>query len=219
MALIPSMARADLGCSHIDEEHPTVGRDQNGPRMNMRGNAQAFAKPAEPPRHPVWIDIAVGLVAGLAATQVTNLAQKPLKRVTPDNVDRHEKRVRPGASSSLVAAQKITKMLDLPHSQRKEELLGSTIHFATGVSWGPVYGLLRRYAGLQPLGAALATGGAMSLILDETLVPALGLSAPNQHYPTFTRIRGLVAHLVYGTAVAFAAEGLERLVKRPPGRR
>ena len=168
-------------------------------------------------RHSVVADIAIGVFAGFAATLATNLAQKPLSWVTPETVDRHEKRVRPGASSSLVAAQKTAKALGASLSERREELLGSAIHFGIGVSWGPVYGLLRRYGGLRASSAALTTGVAMSLILDEGLVPALGLSAPNHHYPAFTRARGFVAHLVYGAAAALTAEGVGRMVGRPPG--
>ena len=164
------------------------------------------------PRHPVWVDVAVGLTAGLAATLVTNLAQRPLRRMTPESVDRHEKRVRPGASSSLVAARKLCEAIDLDASPRRHEISGKAIHLATGMGWGPVYTLLRRYVGLRPFTAALASGTAMSLMLDEFLVPALGLSAPNHRYPTFTHVRGLAAHLVYGGAVAAAAEGLSRLL-------
>lgn len=185
-------------------------------RTNSRG--RALDPSSEIPRHSVVVDIAVGLFAGLVATQVTNLAQGPLKRLTPDSVERHEKRVRPGASSSLVAAQKTARTLDVSLSRREEEIWGKTIHFATGIGWGPVYGLLRRYGGLQPVSAALGSGVAMSLILDEGLVPALGLSAPSHHYLTHTRARGFVAHLAYGIAVGLAAEGLGRLLRRPPGR-
>ena len=42
--------------------------------------------------HTLLADIAVGLFAGLVATQVTDLAQGPLQRVTPDSVGRLEKR-------------------------------------------------------------------------------------------------------------------------------
>ncbi len=163
------------------------------------------------PGHPVLFDIAIGLFAGLAATQVTNFAQKPLKWMTPDSVTRHEKRVRPGASSSLVAAKKIGQVLDVSPTQQEEKFWGSAIHFGIGIIWGPVYSLFRRYCRLRPFGAALASGIAMSLILDEGLVPALGLSAPNQDYSAFTRARGFVAHLVYGATVALAAEGLGRM--------
>jgi len=170
----------------------------------------------EVPQHSILVDIAVGLFAGLVATHVTNLTQGPLKRLTPDSVDRHEKKVRPGASSSLVAARKAAEALDVSLSQREEEQLGKAIHLATGIAWGPVYGLLRRYGRLRPVGAALGSGIAMSLILDEGLVPALGLSAPSHHYLPHTRVRGVIAHLAYGVAVGLAAEGLGRLVKRPP---
>ena len=162
-------------------------------------------------------DIVVGLFAGLVATQVTNLAQVPLQRMTPDNVGRQEKQVRPGASSSLVAARKAARRLDCSPSQREVGLLGKAIHFGIGMAWGPVYGLLRRHGGLGPFGAALASGAAMSLILDEGVVPVLGLSAPNQDYPVFTHARGFLAHLVYGVAAALADEGLGRLVGRTSG--
>ena len=65
------------------------------------------------PKHPVLVDIAIGLFAGLVATQVTNFAQGPLKWVTPDGVARREKEVRPGASSSLVAAKTIAQAVDI----------------------------------------------------------------------------------------------------------
>jgi len=57
-------------------------------------------------------DIAVGLFTGLVATQVTNFAQGPLQRMMPDSVGRQERRVRPGASSSLTAARKVAHHLD-----------------------------------------------------------------------------------------------------------
>lgn len=160
------------------------------------------------PERALRADIAVGLLAGLVATQVTNWAQRPLRWMTPVIVQRHERRVRPGASSSLVAARKLCEMMDVPSSQPREAIGGQVIHLATGMAWGPVYNLLRRYGGLPPVAAALASGTAMSLILDETLVPALGLSAPCHRYLPLTRIRGLVAHLIYGGAVALAAEGM-----------
>ena len=167
--------------------------------------------------HTLLADIAVGLCAGLVATQVTNLAQGPLQRATPGSVGRQERRVRPGAPSSLVAAGKVAQRLDCSPSPQKVGLLGKVIHFGIGMAWGPVYGLLRRHGGLGPFGAALASGAAMSLILDEGVVPTLGLSAPNRDYPAFTHARGFLAHLVYGAAAALAAEGLGRLVERTPG--
>ena len=73
----------------------------------------------------------------------------------------------------------------------------------------------RRVSGhLPPFAAALTSGVAMSLVLDEGLVPALSLSAPNHHYLPFTRARGFVAHLVHGIAVAVTTEELGRMTRR-----
>lgn len=161
-------------------------------------------------------DIAIGLVAGLVATEVTNLAQGPLNRMTPRHVKRVERHVRPGDTSSGLAARKVAQGLDLPLDGGGEKRLGKAIHFGIGAAWGPVYGLLRRHAGLRPLGAGLASGAAMSLILDEGVVPALGLSAPNRAYPLLTHVRGFVAHLVFGAAAALATEAIHRVTGTAP---
>lgn len=162
------------------------------------------------------IDMAVGLLVGLVATQVTNLAQRPLARMTPERVKRQERRVSPGGTSSGVAAEKVAEGFDLSLGERETKLLGKAIHFGTGMAWGPVYGLLRRHAGLRPIGAGLATGTAMSFVLDEGLVPALGLSAPNGAYPLLTHVRGFAAHLVFGAAAALTAEAVYSLTATGP---
>ena len=161
-------------------------------------------------------DIAVGVAAGLVATAVTDLAQGPLNRLTPERVKRRERRVRPGDTSARVAAKKAAAGFDLSLDDRGTKLLGKVIHFGIGATWGPVYGLLRRHAGLRPVGAGLATGATMSLILDEGVVPALGLSAPNRAYPLFTHVRGFVAHLVFGAVAALTAEAIYRATDTAP---
>jgi uncharacterized membrane protein YagU involved in acid resistance len=86
------------------------------------------------------------------------------------------------------------------------------------MAWGPVYGLLRRHAGLRPLGAGLTAGAALSLLVDKGITPALGFSAPNRDYPVATHIRGFLAHLVWGAAAALAAEAAYRLTGTAPDR-
>ena len=90
------------------------------------------------------------------------------------------------------------------------------MHHGLGMAWGPVYCLLRRRFGMRPLAAGLAAGAALSLVVDEGLTPALGLSAPNRAYPPATHLRGLVAHLVWGAAAALAAEAIHRLFGTAP---
>jgi len=93
------------------------------------------------------------------------------------------------------------------------------IHYGLGVAWGPIYSLLRRHSRMEPVGAGLVTGAAMSLIVDEALTPALGFSAPSRDYPTATHLQGIVGHLVYGAAAALTAEAIYRLTDTAPERR
>ena len=172
---------------------------------------------------PLLVDLAVGLAAGLFANWVTDLAQGPLRRETPEGVRRREARVSPGPSSSYVAARRIAERLGRPADDRRLAPAAKAVHYGLGMAWGPVYHLLRRRFGMRPLGAGLVAGAALSLVVDTGLTPALGLSAPNRAYPVATHVRGFLAHLVWGAAAALAAEALYRLTGtaprpvRPPG--
>lgn len=164
------------------------------------------------------VDVAIGVVAGLMATKATDFAQGPLRRATPASVRRQEERVSPGPSSSQVAAQTIAERLGGPLDDRRLRPAAKAVHYGVGMAWGPVYCLLRRHGGLGPLGAGLGAGASLSLIVDEGLAPALGLSAPNRDCPAGTHVRGFVAHLVWGAAAALAAEALYRLGGIAPDR-
>ncbi len=143
---------------------------------------------------PLLVDVAVGLLAGFVATKATDLAQEPLRRATPDSVRRREARVSPGPSSSQVAARKIAERLGRPADDRRLAPAAKAVHYGLGMAWGPVYCLLRRRGGMRPLGAGLVAGAALSLVVDEGLTPALGLSAPNRTYPAATHIRCFLSH-------------------------
>ena len=166
---------------------------------------------------PLLVDLAVGLAAGLFANWATDLGQGPLRRATPEGVRRREARVSPGPSSSHVAARRIAERLGRPVEDRRLGPAAKAVHYSLGMAWGPVYGLLRRHGGLGPMGAGFAAGVSLSLIVDEGLAPALGLSAPNRDCPPGTHVRGFVAHLVWGAAAALATETLYRLTGTAPG--
>jgi uncharacterized membrane protein YagU involved in acid resistance len=169
----------------------------------------------EPQTRTLLVDVAVGLAAGLVATKVYGFAQQAFYRPMPRHVRREEQRVRP-APSSQVAAAKTAESLGYPLDEQQRKLAGSAVHYGLGAAWGPVYTLLRRHGGMQPLGAGILTGATLSLIVDEGLTPALGFSPPNRDYPALTHARGFLNHLAYGVAVAVAAEALYRLADAGP---
>ena len=169
-------------------------------------------------RNTLPIDIAVGLLAGLVATRATGIVGEALARPMPEDVKEREERLRP-EPTSRVAARKVAEGLGYSLDDRQLGLAAAAVHYGLGLAWGPVYGLLRRHGRMRPLAAGLATGAAMSLVMDEVLVPALGLSPPNRAFPAVTHVRGFLNHLAYGAVVALTAETVYRLTGTTPGPR
>ncbi len=153
-------------------------------------------------------DIGVGLIAGYAGTKVMEPVSTKLYEWESEGDRQREDEVRPGPPYEI-AARKTTRLLRLSLSDQQVTRLGTTLfHYGLGMSWGPVYTLLRRRTVIHPVVGGLGTGAAMSLIVDETLTPLLGFSAPNRAYPLVTHVRGVVAHLAFGLGVAMSAEAI-----------
>lgn len=113
--------------------------------------------------------------------------------------------VRPGPPYR-VAAEKITRSLGLDLNDQQLDRLSLVLHYGLAAQWAPLYPVLRRSTRLSTPVAGLATGAAMSIVADELMTPAFGFSAPNLEYPLSTHVRGFLAHLVFGLAVAVSVE-------------
>jgi hypothetical protein len=160
----------------------------------------------------ILLDTAIGLVSGFLGTKVMEPVAMSLYKLEPEAARKQEDAVRPGPPYEI-AAKKTTELLGLDLEKKQVKKLGRAFHYGLGMSWGPVYTVLRRTTSLHPVAAGLLTGAAMSLIVDEGLTPALGFSAPNRMYPPVTHLRGFVAHLAFGVGVAVTAEGLYSLLR------
>lgn len=153
-------------------------------------------------------DVGIGLIAGYVGTKVMEPVSMTLYAWESADARRQEDAVRPGPPYEI-AARKTTELLGLKLSEEQIQTLGTTLfHYGLGMSWGPVYTLLRRQTGFSPVAAGLATGLSLSLIVDEGLTPLLGFSAPNRAYPLVTHVRGVLAHLAFGLGVAVTVETL-----------
>lgn len=130
-------------------------------------------------------------------------------------VDRErEESVRPGPPFRLAAENLSERVLGVELDEDRAAKVGMGFHYLAGLSWTPVYRLLRRKLGWGPLTSGLASGASMSLLLDETITPAIGASAPNDRYPVSTHVRAFAAHLLFGLAVAGVVEAGWKLLGR-----
>ncbi|QKT02629.1 hypothetical protein HUS23_01725 [Ectothiorhodospiraceae bacterium 2226] len=168
-------------------------------------------------RSHIGTDWAIALAAGYLATKVTEQAQVLLWRATPPSARAREPRL-PEGSSARQAARLVCDAAGIEPRPERLGFMKRCIHYGLGLGWGSVYGFLRRRSRMRPLGAGIVAGASMSLIVDETLNPALGITPPSEAYPASAHLRGFASHLVYGLALAGAAEGLHWLVERA-GRR
>lgn len=157
----------------------------------------------------------VAAAAGYVGTKVMEPLSMKLYELESDQARQREEAARPGPPYRM-AAEKLASLLGKDLDDQALERWGMAFHYGLAVSWAPVYGLLRRKTPMGPLTAGLATGAAMSVVVDEGLTPALGLSARNRAYPLATHVRGVVAHLVFGLVVAGVSEAAWALLRRRP---
>jgi hypothetical protein len=150
-------------------------------------------------------ELALAPVAGYVATKAMEPVSAKLYELQSSQDRRREDAAWAGPPYRI-AAGKTLGLLGLHPGDRALDKAGLAFHYGLAIGWAPVYALLRRLTGLRPAAAGLATGTAMSLIVDEGITPLAGFSAPNRAYPAATHLRGLAAHLVYGMAVATVTE-------------
>ena len=87
---------------------------------------------------------------------------------------------------------------------RYAALTNNVVHWAYGVGWGAVYGLVAGSAHPPRIRSGLAFG-TLVLAADYVVLPLAQLYKPIWEYDTATLAKDLSAHLLYGvtTAVAF----------------
>jgi uncharacterized membrane protein YagU involved in acid resistance len=163
-------------------------------------------------------DAAISAVGGYLATTLMGKFNMKLYQMQTDEAREQEDNARPGPPPQI-AAKKIFGLVGINLDGKALEGGTMLMHYGLAASWAPVYMLLRRRAGMTPVGAGLASGAAMSLIVDEGLTPLLGFSAPNKAYPLVTHLRAFVAHQVFTLGLAAVTEtGWALGARRPDGR-
>lgn len=160
-------------------------------------------------------DLALSTAAGYTGTKAMEPVSMRLYKAESDAAREREDAARPGPPYR-VAAEKLSALAGLDLDEQQLQKLSMAFHYGLALQWTPLYPLLRRRARLDPVSAGLATGAAMSLLADELMTPAFGFSAPNLDYPLVTHLRGFVAHLAFGLAVAATVEAGWALLRQRP---
>ncbi len=152
-------------------------------------------------------DLAVAGLAGYVGTKAMEPVSMALYERESEHAKQQEDAARPGPPYQI-AATKIASRFGINLHGAALDRASLVMHYGLALSWSPLYAPVRRTRRVHPVVGGLATGAAMSLIADEAMTPLLGFSAPNSAYPLSTHLRGFVAHLVFGLAVAATTEAV-----------
>lgn len=140
----------------------------------------------------------IGLFAGLAAGLVASAAMAAFQSKASTLVEGETS----GDSATVKAADKASELItgeDVPKPWREDA--GQVVHYVTGALLGAAYGVVAEYRPAATKGFGSAYGVVTSLLLDETAVPAAGLSKGPTETPLGVHLYGLAGHLVYGTVL------------------
>lgn len=143
-------------------------------------------------------DIAMGALAGAAATWVMGKATTYLYEHEDEAARREEDEARGNQASYAVAAEKAANAAGQELDEEQKKSLGSALHWGLGIGAGAVYGAMRHRVPWIGWGQGTAFGTAFFLVVDEAANPALGLTPGPAAFPWQTHARGLAGHLVFG---------------------
>ena len=144
---------------------------------------------------------AAGLLGGLAASAVMTGFQAAWADATG--------KANEGESTTVKAADAIAEPLTgtkVPKPYR--EAAGSAVHYATGAALGIGYALAAEAEWPVTAGFGVVFGTATAAILDEGVVPALGLAPSPADTPPATHAYSLASHLVFAVALEAVRRGL-----------
>ncbi len=160
----------------------------------------------------------VGLIAGLTASWTMNRFQGFWMTLSSTGDAKEKELAREDSQianedqddATVKAASAVFEGLfdhKLTHAEKK--IAGPAVHYAVGGLGGIVYCLASEFFPEVTRGFGLPYGTAFWLVVDEGMVPLLGLSKGPTEYPPSTHAYALASHLVFGAT----AEGTRRLLR------
>lgn len=144
--------------------------------------------------------LAAGAIAGLVASATMHMFQSITAPLLPPSEEQ---------PATEKAADRLTRSATgqpLPEAARPAA--GNAVHYGFGIALGAGYGLAAEQMPGVTSGFGTAFGSGTSLLIDEALVPALGLAPPATAVVPARHVYGAAAHLVYGMTAELVRRAL-----------
>ena len=139
---------------------------------------------------------AAGLLASFVMNQFQAVWSKAEEELSAGGEDEDDSGDEPATVKAADKAARTVTGEPLP--EEAKEPAGQAVHYATGAVLGAIYGGLAELAPAVTAGYGAAYGTAVNLVLDEAIVPALGLGPSPFKTPLKTHAYGAASHSVFG---------------------
>lgn len=150
-------------------------------------------------RNSIRADLVKGAIAGALATWVMDRVTDVMYQREAPKVRRAENEARGGRSAYETAAERAAVVVGSRLSHAQAARAGALIHWALGIGAGAAYAVVRGRMGFMRKTAGAAFGTGFWALVDEGVVPLLGLTPGPRAFPWQTHARGLAGHLSFGT--------------------
>jgi hypothetical protein len=158
----------------------------------------------------IFRDFAFGALGGIAGTFAMERVSSWVYEYESQEKKKLEESLRKEEPPMVMARKLTEEVLHTPVSEGNRKRLGMAIHWGYGAVWGGIYGVLHNRAPFFAKAAGLPFAIAFTLIGDEFMNTAMGLTPPPQAFPKEAHIRGAVAHYAYTAA----ADGVYRVLDK-----
>ena len=126
-------------------------------------------------------------------------------------VRKQESQARNGIPALEVLADRMAGLIGITLSNEERQRGGTILQWATGIGTGMLYAGIRSRLPGSGIPRGLAYGAGFSLVVDEGIVPLLGLSPGPSALPWQTHARGFTGHLVFGAVAEVTLQWLDQV--------
>ncbi len=158
-------------------------------------------------------DLVYGIVGGALGTIVIERIGTLLYNAEGERRRKQEEELerRYGSEPSYeVMARRLAGALGVSLTSPARATAGRALHWAYGLAWGALYGLLHDRVPALSKAAGLPFGIEFALFGDEALSAVLKLTPPPQAFPWCVHARGVAGHVAYAATADAVYRGLRR---------
>ena len=161
-------------------------------------------------------DVATAMVKGAVAGAIAVWAMDRVgwwmwNREDPAALQQEREARVEGMDPAHVTANRVADAVGTSPTPRQPHPAGIGVHYGIGMAPAMAYAALRHQVPALRTGRGLLYGLGLFLVVDEGMVPALGLAGGPTEYPWQAHARGLATHLVLGVVTDAALDLLDRV--------